>query len=378
MMVYWSMFIYTIVVSMVVDNMSKRTVLFKEAVSGKKMMFKRVGLFGGLLTFFLVVFFAGHRCDVADSFMYISYYGTTTGTVSDIPAIMQSDAKSPLFDAIIIFCKQELHYTYHEWFMLLAFFQGFTIARFISRFSENFSFSSYMFVAEVTFYWMMNGIRQFTAVCIVLLVMEQFFNKKWIPFLIAVYLAYKVHSSAAIWIGFFIQAHWKPFATKTLIAILVVVILFSLYISGDMEGTDYEGYNEQSEYEDDGVNIFQVLIYAVPGVIAFSKRKIILSKKRPYYIDVMINLSIIVFGIDFIGMMSSQGVTIGRLPIYFSLCNNILIPWLIDNAFDNKTKPVIQKLAIGAYLFYYVYYAYIVNNGLSYHSRSLGISLYSY
>ena len=377
-MVYWIVFIYTTIVSVIVNNMNKKTVIFKEAVSEKKVAFKRVGLFGGLLTFFMATFFAGHRCDVADSFLYISYFDNMGGTVGDIPQILQSDAKCPLFDAIIIFCKQQLHYSYHEWFMLLAFFQGFTVARFICKFSENFDFSSYMFVAEVTFFWMYNGIRQFTAVCIVLLVMEQYFNKKWIPFLIAVFLAYKVHSSVAIWIGFFITAHWKPFSAKTMLAIVAAVIAFSIFISGDMEGTDYAGYNEQNEYADDGVNIFQVLIYAVPGAIAFVKRKVIFEKKRPYYIDIMINLSVAAVGLDIVGMISSQGVTIGRLPIYFSLCNNILIPWLIDNAFSKPQGSIIKKIAYGSYFFYYIFYTYITKGGLNYHSRSLGIALYSH
>ena len=378
MMVYWFIFIYTTVVSIIVDHMGKRDVIFKEALTEKKVMFKRVGLFGGLLTLFLATFFAGHRCDVADSYLYINYYETAQGTINDIPQILMSDAKSPLFDAMMIFCKQQLHYSYHEWFMLLAFFQGFVVARFISRFSEHFSFSCFMFVAEVTFYWMYNGIRQFTAVCIVLLVIEQYFNKKWIPFLLAVFIAYKIHSSVAIWIGFFIQAHWKPFAKKTMIAIIIVVIIFSIFISGDMEGTDYENYGNQDEFQDDGVNIFQVLIYAVPGAIAFMKREVIFAKKRPYYIDVMINLSLVVVGLDIVGMFARMGVTIGRLPIYFSLCNNILIPWLIENAFDKSTGNVIKKLAYGAYFFYYIFYTYITNGGLNYHSRSLGIALYSH
>ncbi len=379
MIVYWAIFIYTTIVSVIVNNASKKTVIFKEAVSEKKMMFKRVSLFGGLITFFLATFFAGHRCDVSDSFLYISYYENMTGTINDIPHILQSHTKAPLFDAIIIFCKQQLHYSYHEWFMLIASFQGFTVARFITKFSENFDFSSYMFVAEVTFFWMYNGTRQFTAVCIVLLVMEQYFNKHWIPFLIAVFLAYQIHSSVAIWIGFFIQAHWKPFSLKTMSAITVAVIAFSIFISGDMEGTDYAGYNNQNEYSDDGVNVFQVLVYSVPCAIAFVKRKTIFAKKRPYYIDVMINLSIVVVGLDIVGMISSQGVTIGRLPIYFSLCNNILIPWLIDNAFDNPSeKATIKKIAYGAYFFYYIFYTYIANGGLNYHSLSLGIALYSH
>ena len=377
MMVYWAIFTYTTVTGMVVNNMNKRKFICKEATTQKKMAFARVGLFGSLITFFLATFFAGHRCDVADSFMYINYYNAVNYEVSFIPQLLQSDEKCPLFDAIIVICKRWFNLDYHEWFMVMAFFQGFCVSDFIAKFSEDFSFSSYMFVAEVTFFWMYNGVRQFTAVCFILLVMEQYFNKKWIPFFIAVLAAYKVHSSAAIWGGFFIQAHFKPFAVKTLIFILVAAVAFFAFINGDMEGTDYEGYNEQSEYADDGVNIFQVAIYAVPAAIAFMKRKEILAKKRPCYIDVMINLAYVVFLLDFIGMVTSSGVTIGRLPIYFSLCNNILIPWLLDNAFDKSQGAAIKKIAYVAYFFYFVYYTYVANNGLVYHSRSLGISLYN-
>lgn len=60
-------------------------------------------------------------------------------------------------------------------------------------------------------------------------------------------------------------------------------------------------------------------------------------------------MSIIGSGIYIISKILSSGVMIGRLPIYFTMYNLILLPWLIQNLFDKNERRLIYYLMIVCY-----------------------------
>ena len=53
--------------------------------------------------------------------------------------------------------------------------------------------------------------------------------------------------------------------------------------------------------------------------------------------------------------MFTSGIFIGRLPIYCSLYSYILLPWEIENIFNQKLKPYIYISMVTLYIVYYVY-----------------------
>ena len=57
MLVYWSIFIYTTIVSIIVKSNSNKTEYFKSGLSENIIAAKRVGIFGAFITFFLLVYF---------------------------------------------------------------------------------------------------------------------------------------------------------------------------------------------------------------------------------------------------------------------------------------------------------------------------------
>ena len=65
-------------------------------------------------------------------------------------------------------------------------------------------------------------------------------------------------------------------------------------------------------------------------------------------------MSIITAGIYVISMVTS-GIYIGRLPIYTSLFNYILLPWELDEMFSFSTRKLMYMIMILSYMvFYYV------------------------
>ena len=82
---------------------------------------------------------------------------------------------------------------------------------------------------------------------------------------------------------------------------------------------------------------------------------------RPYIdraddplINVCANLSIVAAGFYVFSFFTS-GLIIGRIPIYFSLANYILIPWLITEVFDPASAVLMDTAFTGLYtVFFYI------------------------
>ena len=70
-------------------------------------------------------------------------------------------------------------------------------------------------------------------------------------------------------------------------------------------------------------------------------------------------MSIISTGLYIISMFTS-GIFIGRLPIYFSLYNYILLPWEIENLFTQRSKKIIYIGLIACYIVFYYYQMHII------------------
>ena len=140
------------------------------------------------------------------------------------------------------------------------------------------------------------------------------------------------------------------------IVALIVSIIFIDRVSGfivkSMEDTAYEG-DISIFLEDDGTNILRVLFYSVPTIASWLFREKIYAADDPL-INVCTNLSIVAAGVYVFSYFTS-GILVGALPIYFSLANYILIPWLIEELFNRESAILVRGgfVAVYSYFFYY-------------------------
>ena len=104
---------------------------------------------------------------------------------------------------------------------------------------------------------------------------------------------------------------------------------------------------------DDGTNVFRVLVYSVPTILSLIGLKYIHYENDPV-INFCANMSIVSTGLYIISMFTS-GIFIGRLPIYASLYNYILLPWEIDHMFTKKSSKIMGLFMVVAYLAFYWY-----------------------
>ena len=84
-------------------------------------------------------------------------------------------------------------------------------------------------------------------------------------------------------------------------------------------------------------------------------------------------MSLIASGLYVISKIASSGILLGRLPIYFSMYNLILLPWLLKNIFKEREKNLIYYIMIVCYFSFFYYQMVVTWGGLGYGSEILNI-----
>lgn len=368
MEVYWIMFIYTVIVSYIIEYMNKQQGNIISYQS-QNMSIRTVGLFGAVTSFALIILFSGVRGYVADTTAYILAFQEETRTLADVPSFFAdfANVKGPLWIALQIFIKNYIYDDVTVMLMIVAIFQGFAIAKTFSRYSDQFTFSTYLFVTGYTFYWMLNGTRQFTAVCILLLASKYLFNKEFGKYLLWTLVATCFHSTAILCVVVYFVAQGEPF-NKRVIWTIVLVLLCVLFLDrftgildSALSETQY-GVNEQESGGEGGMNPLTTLMNLVPIILIWWRKSVFFASDRPRYIDVMINVACVNVGICILANFTS-GITFGRLPVYFTVYNYILIPLVIEKAFFGLDKVVIKYSCIFLYMVYFLYQSYVAGMG---------------
>ena len=202
--------------------------------------------------------------------------------------------------------------------------------------------------------WMMNGMRQFVAVCIILAALPLLIKRKFVPLIPIILLTMTIHSSAMIMIPIVLVVWFEPWKKGILISYIVFVITLFIFVNN----TDM--LSEEILKIDDGANPIRIAISAIPVTIAFVGRKKIAADNNPL-INICVNMSVFTMLMYFVATFTN-GVGTGRLPIYTGLFNLILIPYLATNVFDEKISKNIKLFFI---LFYTAYFFYSVFFGVA-------------
>lgn len=258
---------------------------------------------------------------------------------------------------------------YEPYLFIFATLQGVAIVFLFRNYSRQYLFCIFLFLASTDYIsWMFNGMRQFTAVTIILFATPLMLKKddrlailnKYLPLFGIIWVASLFHQSALLMIPFVLICQGRAWNARTLIFMVLAVLAvafvneFTDFLDDALQMTQYENVvTDYKEWKDDGTNPLRVLVYSVPAIIALVGIKRI-SFENNRLINFCVNMSLLSSAIYFVSMVTS-GIFIGRLPIYCSLFSYILLSWEIDNIFDDDSKFVIYFAAIAFYLIYYYY-----------------------
>jgi len=303
---------------------------------------------------------AGWRPDkFGDTGMYRARFQNIAAGVSNIIPYVRGQAKDRGYAFLEAAFKSLISQSDKLFLFSIALLQLLCLVYIYRKFSRNYWLSMFMFVASTDYLsWMHNGMRQFIAVTIIFAALPLLIKKRYLLVTIAVLIAVQVHLSALICLPFIFIVNGRAWNMRT-VAFIIFVLLGVLFIdrvtgfiTDAMMDTAYEG-DIQIFIEDDGTNIFRVLFYSVPAIMSLFFRRYIHAADDPV-VNVCTNLSIVAAGFYLFSYYTS-GILIGRLPIYFSLANYILIPWLITEVFSPSSALLMDAVFVGVYTSFYYY-----------------------
>jgi hypothetical protein len=204
--------------------------------------------------------------------------------------------------------------------------------------------------------------RQFIAVCIAFAATDLLLKKQYVPYILLLLVTSTIHATALLMIPvcFIVQGKaWNLRSVLFSIAVLVAINFsgaLSDMIVEFMTDTQYKG--EVDQYlGTEGTNILRVFVFAIPPILAVFFRKYLKAAESPI-LDMSVNMSIVSMGAYIISAVTS-GIFIGRIPIYFSLYNYILLPWLVENFFEERSQKIVYAAIIACYLFFYYYQVHV-------------------
>lgn len=329
---------------------------YKDGVVSKKIFTIKT-----LLVVLPLLLWATFRSDITgdDTYSYITMYNHLPTSLNSIPEYFMNGSKDPGFTAFLILIKHFISNSHFAPFFIVAFIQILCLVKVYKKYSVNYVLSIFLFVVSGDYLaWMLNAYRQFFVVSILFFHVDWLLEKKYIRLFTLIVILSFFHQSILVVIPFIFICQGKAWNKKTILLLIISMFCiaylnnFTTIIADILQETQYDGMTNQI-INDDGVNVLRALIYIIPTLMSL----IFISRIRAVNIPIInlaTNMSIISAAFYIVGVFTS-GMIIGRLPIYFSLYNYILLPWIIKNVFEKNSAKLITVIMIFCYLMYYIY-----------------------
>lgn len=336
-----------------------KNVKYETVVQGKTVHRWRLGV--ALIAFVPVIYLVAFNAPRSDTVLYLTIYRNLATSWSGLLANLSVADSGQGFTVFEWIVKNISGGNETIFRIVLALFHSIPILYVFRKYSDNFILSMYLFVATgCHIAWMMNGLRQFLAVSIIVGATPLMIKKKYIPLIGVIFLATTIHSSAVLMLPVVFIVQGKPWNRRTLFFIVFAIImmyLFSRYtglLDSMLENTEYAGVMANvAEMGDNGTNPIRVLVNSVPMIMALLGRGFIETDDNSV-INLCVNMSIITTGLYLVSMVTS-GVMLGRLPIYTSLYSYILLPYLIKRIFTEESAKLVTVAMVVLYFAYYLY-----------------------
>lgn len=226
---------------------------------------------------------------------------------------------------------------------------------FLAKFSSNLPTSIFLFFTIGAYIFTGAAIKQSIAVAISLAALILFFRKKYVLYIICIMVASTFHPYALMYL-------LVPFLTFTPWSKWTYILLTGFVISGfildsllgtivditTMMGEDFS----VSSLNEDGVNIFRVIVCNVPTLLTFLFKDQLFKNTTPVE-NLMVNLAMLNGAIMFVGLFGTANY-FARLANYFVMAQAIVLPWIISKLQIDLKRLISFGMIVGyAGYFYY-------------------------
>ena len=321
-----------------------------------------------LILAFPLIYLAGTRANYllnfGDTSAYLIGFNESPTSVTAVMNSVTEDTKDVGFSVVTAILKRLVGAREDVYFTIIAAVCIICVIYTYKKYSCNFIVSAFLFIASADYLqWTYNGIRQFIPVAILFGCASLIIKKKYVPLIILILILSTIHATALLMLPIIFIAQGKPLNKKTILFIAVMLLAiafidqFTDIIANIMENTQYSGEVDQF-LSTEGTSVQRVLVYSRPAFLAILFKKRIDAANNPV-INIAANMSIVTFGLLTLSAFSS-GLLLGRLGIYTSLYNYILLPWEIENIFTKRSVKLIYCTLFICYLFYYYYQVEVI------------------
>lgn len=310
-----------------------------------------------------LIIWAAYRSNrFGDTGMYRdTFRKSTPGSLSQAIPYMLSVSKDKGFALLRVILKWLTSGNDIGYFLIIAAFQILILFYVYRIYSSNVLISITLFIISTDYMaWVFNGMRQFIAAVGIFACTGLMLKKKYIPLILLILLFSTIHGSAILMLPIVFIAQGPAWNKKTLLFI-VGIILSVVFLDRFMnilgimtEETQYAGTTTNIIWvNDDGTNVLRVLVYSVPAIASLFG-KVYIDRDNNPVINLCVNMSIFAAGFYVISMVTS-GIYVGRIPIYMSLYSYILLPWLVERMFTERSQKFVYAIMFGLYLIFYYY-----------------------
>jgi len=369
MPIYWSMLMVTIVVAFLSYGTKKKSILIDGRIE------QRTRYIYALFTFAYIVFWVGLRDKVLDTGAYIKMFEFMPVDWEGMLLTVSRTESGKGYFLIQGLFKILVSDNHYVWLSFLAIVSCSCLLKILYKYSMDFPLTAYLFVADATFTWLLNGTRQFLVVTILFAFTDWLIEgKKWRYILLVLALS-TIHTSAIFMAPICVFVSSKKIFDKKMLLFLSLTIVGTSYsesIFGFIDEALETNYAE-SMSEGAGSNIVRLFIAAIPLIIALISRRLV-EKKADQSIKLAINMSFV--GVCFyFASTFTDGILVGRMPIYFTVYNLYLLPWLIHNCFEPRSRRLVWLACVLAYGACFYYQMEVAWGGLMYQSDILNLNL---
>ena len=329
----------------------------EEIVSGKRVM--RYKPFLAVILFVPIIIFCVYGRVRSDTFAYLISYGKLPTSPSGMwKYFAGSEEKGWALFSLLVHTLSSGNETAYRFAIALA--HSIPLIIILRRYSANYLLSLFLLVAGgYHLGWMTNGMRQFMAVTIIFAATPWIVEQRFIPAVLTVLLAATFHRTALYMLPVIFIVQGRIWDYRTLIVIMAVTVL--VYIVGTNtkvfdDFAEFVGYSTDAakEWGDDGANPVRVLVAAVPAVMSFVFRWQIRDNRNPA-VNIFVNMSVLTVAMNVFAVFTS-GIMTGRMVVYTSVYNLILLPELLTNYLrEPRTRRFFHMACVGLFFLYFLY-----------------------
>ncbi len=311
-------------------------------------------------------FYAAMRTHGNDTYAYVNGFIELDYSLADFFSKgLWYTEKGPLFTLFEIFCKTCISNNYHIFFLIVALISNGSLVLFLRKYSPSIVVPLFLYITMSGYECSLTGMRQQLATAIVLWAIPLAAEKKWIRFIIVLWVSFRIHFITILYVTtpFFLYNVWNITSIIFIILIILAGAFFSWFGNRLLDISSILGignYDDSILYGNK-INIFRILVYCITPIWSFFQRKNLSQNNA--VLRCLTNISIISAGFMLLGLFGNAN-TFGRFGMLFEIGIYVTLPMLIMAIEDRRTRTIIMILCILGFLGYYVY-------GISIHGLSI-------